>query len=246
MINIVGTFQYNEGGNHIRPFIVLSLPTKWTSRNVAFYRSSGMSNRDSNHLANTWFPTFGFGTSDITKKTKILKACDISEGRCISTPILSRLAQFGCWMFSGNISRNDIDEEGITPANYVHTMIAAVSKTVVAYFCEEMHLFVSHRLGGGMWEDRKFRFFTQYIDSINPIPNSFTDTEPILSITDTLTESQNHGDNALILFLESNHAQIQSSHVSEYKTQIRGTTPPPIYNHLCPIQIATFNKRLCK
>lgn len=199
-VNIIDTFIYNEGADHTRPFIVISLPEQfnWTSDNIAFFKSSGLSNLTPSNdnffgqLANTWFPTFGVGPMPGKTTTKIYKANDIcklgelkNRDYCPSIHITSLITNFACWIADPKrepeilsqvvyVSRTYLTTRDDNPDNFnytamMHRYIGNISKILNNYFTEVWEVFISQRLGGGFWELDEYQLFSLYINSINTI-----------------------------------------------------------------------------
>ena len=80
-------FMYGPGfegrlETRTRPIVILETPDgSWPTANIAFYKSTGTSNENSDYRSGTWFPTYGFGMSP--------REVDASTG----TPLMDKLGQ---------------------------------------------------------------------------------------------------------------------------------------------------------
>jgi hypothetical protein len=141
-------FLYNEGGNLVRPIIVLDveLSNTWSSTKIAFYKSSGMSNATPEY-SNIWFPTFGIGKN----KDGIMKLLKCSD--CIPNlkktyfphSLTNLLGNFLLFLIekhsTGNMSYKEFTKEIFLP--YFHK----ISIFLVNYFLNDWQVYMSYCLG---------------------------------------------------------------------------------------------------
>ena len=214
-------FLYNEGGNLVRPIIVLDveLSNTWSSTKIAFYKSSGMSNTTPEY-SNIWFPTFGIGKNK-DGKMKLLKCSDcIPNLKKPSFPrsLTNLLGNFLLFLIekhsTNNMSYKVFTKEIFLP--HFHKISIFLSN----YFLNDWQVYMSYCLG---WptefydidhrEKIEMKLFAEFLQTL-PCQRIYN-LQPIVNAARMLSESldPNSGANKdadihLKEWLSSNDAQI--------------------------------------
>lgn len=240
-MNNIPYILYNEGGDHIRPFIVLPVPEheNWITNNIAYYRTSGESNVGSTHLKGTWIPTFGFGGMPDT--TKIYKMSDTNKlladiltqqrvrfspripvdisniltgyvNWCLTTTFDDSIMNILITRWSQNKSWNNVFK------------YQTIEKMLINYFLFTWQVIISRNIGGGIWdntEDIDIMLFLKYLNEI--LGPRFPIALPDIEET-TITRKN---ENQLVEFLKFHNAQSTYPMLWEY-TQTLLLQPFPV------------------
>jgi hypothetical protein len=112
---VYGTGFEGNLETRIRPIILLETPTnQWPTPTIAFYKSTGTSNENSDYRKGTWYPIYGYGISPNDKTDqlpKYLKMSDYKSQR--GFPVIVEIDQlrisFYDWLKQKKMSPSMID-----------------------------------------------------------------------------------------------------------------------------------------
>ena len=167
---------YWEGGETYRPVVTVKTPKQWPTKRMAFYKSTGSSNTDTNneYRKGTWFPTLGLLQEDSTLFLDLNKG---EDGYILKRNVFSKIFNISIanwdrailtemeFNVKYNIYRKipEYLKTNMSPTKKIEEEVKKIEKfcgVIVKYCNYWWQVQISAQLGEGYWENvPEFRNF---------------------------------------------------------------------------------------